>query len=63
MVSLRKDTCANFKRKFLAIYKARKNSAKVINGWESLMLSTDKNAKKGTGAKGKKNRNKLKAKA
>lgn len=38
MVSLRKDTCATFKRKFLAIYKGRKSSSKIINGWESFLL-------------------------
>ncbi len=54
MVSLRKDTCANFKRKFLSIYKARKNSSKVINGWESLMLSPDKSTTKIAGHKVKK---------
>jgi len=38
MVSLRKDTCATFKRKFLSRYKARKNSSKIISGWESFLL-------------------------
>jgi PAS domain S-box-containing protein len=38
MVSLRKDTCATFKRKFLSLYKARKSSSKMISGWESFLL-------------------------
>jgi PAS domain S-box-containing protein len=43
MVSLRKDTCATFKRKFLSIYSARKSNSKIINGWESFLLCADNN--------------------
>jgi PAS domain S-box-containing protein len=41
MVSLRKDTCASFKRKFLLHYKARKSSSKIMNGWESFLLCAE----------------------
>jgi regulator of replication initiation timing len=41
LISLRKDTCASFKRRILVLLKGRKNANKLINGWESLVLSND----------------------
>ena len=46
MVSLRKDTCASFKRKFLSIYRTKKAGSKIINGWESFLLSAGSNKPK-----------------
>lgn len=46
MLSLRKDTCATFKRNFLKIYKLQKNVPQLENGWESLLLHPINKAKK-----------------
>lgn len=46
MVSLRKDTCATFKRNFLKIYTAQKNVTQLENGWESLLLHSINKSKK-----------------
>lgn len=46
MVSLRKDTCATFKRNFLKIYNVQKNVTQLENGWESLLLHSISKSKK-----------------
>jgi PAS domain S-box-containing protein len=50
MVSLRKDTCASFKRKFLSVYRTKKRGSKVATGWESFLLSAGSNKLKAKSA-------------
>ena len=38
MVTLRKDTCATFKRNFFKIYRTAKNVSQLEGGWEGLLL-------------------------
>ena len=38
LISLRKETCSVFKRKLLSIMKYKKNSSKLVHGWEGLLL-------------------------
>lgn len=42
LISLRKETCSVFKRKLLSVLKYKKNSNKLIQGWEGLLLAPAK---------------------